>query len=265
MSKLYLVKLGGSVITDINKPNAARLATIDRLMEEIKRGQGNNRIILGHGAGSFGHVVAHRFKVNDGIKGKGGRKGAVLTQFSASALHSIVMDRAIRAGVYALSFSPSTGVISKNKRIISWDVSPIRKVLEYGFLPIGYGDLVIDSGQGFSVASTEEIMRYLAMRLRPDKIIVGTDVDGVFTADPKSDRSAKLISRINSSNIGEVLDMVGGSKKIDVTGGMRGKLEHLYRISRQTSIPCQIVNADRKGALYAALKGKKIGTEITAR
>ncbi len=265
MKRLYLVKLGGSVITDIKHPNIARTIVIDRLMSEVKRALKTNDIILGHGAGSFGHVIAHKFKVIEGLRNRNSRRGAALTQFSASELHAIVMRRALKAGIPALSFSPSTGVISRKRRIISWDVKPIRKVLDYGFVPIGYGDLVIDEAQGVSVASTEEIIRHLAMKLKPDRIIVGTDVDGIFTADPKSDRNARLIKRVDSHNIKEVLKMVGGSKKIDVTGGMKGKLEHLYSISKETGTVCQIVNASRKGVLYSALTGEKTGTIISAK
>ncbi len=265
MKKLYLVKLGGSVITDIDHPNIARLTVIDRLMGEVKRAQRKNEIILGHGAGSFGHVVAHRFSIVEGLRNSSSRRGAAMTQFSASELHAIVMKRALKAGIPALSFSPSTGVIARKRKIVSWDVTPIRKVLDYGFIPIGYGDLVIDEAQGVSVASTEEIIRHLATKLKPDRIIVGTDVDGIFTADPKSDSSASLIKRINSSNIKAVLKMVGGSKKIDVTGGMKGKLEHLYNIAKETGTVCQIVNASRKGVLYKALSGKNLGTTISAR
>lgn len=264
MRQLCLVKLGGSVITDIARPDSARIPTIDRLMGEVRRSQKGRDIILGHGAGSFGHVVAHKFRVNDGITGAGGRRGAALTQFSASQLHAIVMERALRAGMPALSFSASTGAIARSKRIASWDISPIRKALEYGFLPIGYGDVVIDSVQGFSVASTEEIMRYLAVRLKPSRIIVGTDVAGVFTADPKRDRDAELIPRIGRKNIAEALKRVGGSGKVDVTGGMRSKLDHLYQISRETGAICQIVDANRKGALASAIAGGSAGTIIDA-
>ncbi len=54
MKRLYLVKLGGSVRTDIKHPNIARTIVIDRLMSEVKRALKTNDIILGHGAGSFG-------------------------------------------------------------------------------------------------------------------------------------------------------------------------------------------------------------------
>lgn len=265
MGPLYLIKLGGSVITDISRQNTARTDVINRLFYEIRSASGECRVVLGHGAGSFGHVIAHKFKVNEGINGSFGRRSAVETQFSASELHSIVMTRAVMEGIDALSFSPSTGVIAREGKIVSWDTSPISKALEFGFIPIVYGDLVIDSARGFSVASTEEVIRYLSTKLSPQKIIVGTDVDGVFTADPKSDKSAKLIPKITKDNISKVLDSVGGSSKVDVTGGMKSKLEYLFDISKSAGIPCQIINASTPGVLQKALEGEKVGTEISAK
>jgi isopentenyl phosphate kinase len=241
------------------------MRVIDRLMEEVKGAWGANRIILGHGSGSFAHLPAHKFRVNDGLRNKNSVKGAAITQFSASELHAIVMGRALKAGMPALSFSPSSGVIARRGRVISWDIAPIKKALDYGFLPIGYGDVVIDDAHGVSVASTEEILGYLARKLNPHRIIVGTDVDGIFTSDPKIDKAAKLIRRVDSENIREVLKTVGGSRKVDVTGGMKSKLEHVYNMSRETGTICQIMNANREGELYRSLTGNESGTIIDAR
>ncbi len=55
----------------------------------------------------------------------------------------------------------------------------------------------------------------------------------------------------------------GDSRKIDVTGGMRSKVEYLYNISKETGAECQIINISSKGRLHDALLEKKvIGTII---
>jgi isopentenyl phosphate kinase len=62
LSELVLLKLGGSVITDKTRPFTARLDVIERLAAEIKNAltdRGDDlRLIIGHGAGSFGHEAA---------------------------------------------------------------------------------------------------------------------------------------------------------------------------------------------------------------
>ena len=70
MSELVLLKLGGSVITDKSQPFTAREDTIRRLGREIRQAledQPNLRLVLGHGSGSFGHVVAQNYRTREGI------------------------------------------------------------------------------------------------------------------------------------------------------------------------------------------------------
>jgi isopentenyl phosphate kinase len=60
MSGLHIVKIGGSIITDKTKPLTFKKAVVKRLAREIK--ESNEEIILVHGAGSFGHIFADRYK-----------------------------------------------------------------------------------------------------------------------------------------------------------------------------------------------------------
>ena len=60
-----LLKLGGSVITDKTQPFTARTDVIERLAREIKNAldeRGDDlQLIIGHGAGSFGHPLAEKY------------------------------------------------------------------------------------------------------------------------------------------------------------------------------------------------------------
>ncbi len=265
MKKLYIVKLGGSVITQTSVPGRSRPATISRLFDELRDNLNGKQVILGHGAGSFAHVPAKKFRVSEGLVNKESSRGAAITQYSASQLHQIVMRKALDAGLCPVSFSPSASATANAGRITTWDINPLRLAIKNGFLPITHGDVVMDKAQGVSVASTEEVFRYLAARFRPYCIITATDVDGIFTSDPKTDDAAELIPEVNSDNISEMLKLAKGSQKTDVTGGMRGKLEHLYLIARQTGTHCLILNANEKGRLGMALSGRKVrGTLIRA-
>ena len=70
LSELILLKLGGSVITDKTQPFTARLDVIERLAAEIKAAldeRGDDlQLIVGHGAGSFGHEVAAKYQTHKG-------------------------------------------------------------------------------------------------------------------------------------------------------------------------------------------------------
>ena len=67
MKKLLLIKLGGSLITDKDKPFTARVDSIQRLAEEIQDIRTHHpdyKLIIAHGSGSFGHYAAEK-KPND--------------------------------------------------------------------------------------------------------------------------------------------------------------------------------------------------------
>lgn len=265
MKKLILIKIGGSVITEIHKPNTAKMKEIRRLLSEIKRAGEAYKIILGHGGGSFPHIPALKYKTHLGIINKTSLIGAYLTQYAASTLDRIVLNQARSVGLKPLSFSPSAGALTKSGRIISWDVRNMFHALRNGFLPVTYGDVTIDVKQGVAIVSTEEILRHIATKVRPEKVIIGGDTEGVFTSDPKTDRNARLIREIDKSNIEIAMRGAGATTKIDVTGGMRSKLKYAYEISKTAETTCQIINAAVPGRLYSAIRGENvIGTTVTA-
>ncbi len=263
--ELFMIKIGGSAITDITKENTAKKEVIERILNEIKPSLKNKKIIIGHGSGSFAHIPAHKYKINQGLVAADSIFGASVTQNAAAMLNRIVVECAINMGLTPFSFAPSSGAVSNNGKIEKWDITPILKAVELGFLPITYGDVIIDNSKGVSIGSTEEIFRHIAIHSKPKKIIIGTDVDGIFDSDPKINPEAKLIDNVNKKNIIDVLEGAGSSRKIDVTGGMKSKVNYLYNISKETGASCQIINISVKGRLKDVLEGKEvIGTVIDA-
>ncbi len=263
MKDLCLVKLGGSIITDTSMPNTAKPKEIKRLVNEIKQ-SGKTNIVIGHGSGSFGHVPAKKYRIQEGITSRSSMKGASITQYAAAELHMLILKELVSNNVNALSFRPSSGMARKGK-MYAWDISPMEKAIKKGFVPLTMGDLVIDSAKGITIISTEGVFEYIASKLKPSRIIVAGDTDGVFTANPKVDKMAKLIPKISSKNIRQAMKGAGASLKTDVTGGMATKLSYLYSISKKYGTTCQIINATVPGRLQSALSGKKAkGTIIKA-
>lgn len=262
--QLYFLKIGGSIITEVNRPRVARKAIMRRIFIEIKQaiGRGNFDLIIGHGGGSFPHVTADRYKVNEGIINASSRKGAALTALVARELDSIFVNEGLRLGLDLFPFSPSSFGIWDGKAAKSGTVEPIREALRRGMLPVIYGDVVINMDKGVSIASTERVFELLAKKLKPDKIIIATDVDGVFDKDPKKFREAKLIRSINSGNISHVLKLAGHSNKVDVTGGMHTKLAVIYRLVSNARAQGIITNGLKKNRIRDALLGR-VGEKAT--
>lgn len=140
-----------------------------------------------------------------------------------------------------------------------FDISYLWKLgkvlLEEGKILSTYGD-VLKSGK---IISGDDLVALLADVWRADKIIVATDVDGVFTKNPKIYKDAELIKRLSNEKDDRVEYTINS---IDVTGGMISKVEKLKRAAKR-GIKCQIINGLKEGNIKAALLGdESIGTLI---
>ena len=267
MENLMIIKIGGSILTDKTKPFTANMDVISRIAKEIheaRTAKKELRLLVGHGGGSFPHVPAKEYKVKEGVTSEKTVKGISLVQDAAARLNRIVVDALIKAGENAISVQPSAGAIMKNGKISQWFTEPMLQMLKHNLLPVFYGDVIIDADKGCTIASTEVLINFLVNPFKPKRLIIAGDVDGVFTADPHSDKSAKLIPFITPKNFNEIKGYLGGAAGIDVTGGMLHKIEELLELAKQ-GFESEIVNAGKPGYLKQALLGEKgIGTIIRA-
>jgi len=251
----YFVKLGGSIITDTTKPYTARRYIIRRLLKEIKSAMDKKKfnLIIGHGGGSFPHIPAHKYKVNEGLVYDFSKKGAIITHLVAQKLNEIIINEGIKLGINLFPFAPSSFLLWKEDQALNSYTDHIKEAMINGFIPLVYGDVVIDNKKGVAIASTENVFESLSRNLDVNKIILATDVDGIFDSDPKTNEDAKLIKEVSSKNLDEVIKGAGGSHKIDVTGGMYSKVLLLHKIIENKKCVGIITNGNREGAVRQAL------------
>lgn len=261
---LIILKIGGSVITDkFSKKPVVNFENLKRISKEIASVYNFQKIslILIHGAGSFGHLIVKKTGIDKGIKNKKQLNAFAETQRLQNKLNCIIAKELIKKGLPAFPFQASVGAIMKKGRLIKMDLSVIKGLLKLNIIPVLYGVPAYDTQQGCSILSGDQIAPYLAKKLKAKKIIMASDVDGVFTADPKKDKNAKQIKEINRKNFNEVRKMLGGSTSVDVTGGMLGKVLELIKIAK-TGMLIQIINATKKDNIKKAFLGKRVGTII---
>jgi len=257
--EIVLVKLGGSVITDKSRPFNERRDVIARLTEEMhsSRVRMGIRLIVGHGGGSYPHVPAKKYRTHLGLIDDDSLTGVALVQDAASRLNKIVVGSLLQAGEPAVSIQPSSAAVAKDSKIVSWDLSALKLMLEAGLVPVPYGDVGMDLAKGVCILSTEEIFRYLSVELKPSRVIVGSDVDGVYDEDPQKNARAKKIPLITLENAVEVLPSLGGANTVDVTGGMRSKVLTLLELVREVDVECEVLNLLVPGNLEDALNGER--------
>ncbi|AXV38879.1 isopentenyl phosphate kinase [Methanobacterium sp. BAmetb5] len=262
---MIILKLGGSVITrkDATKPTLDPV-NLDRIAGEIAQAKVEKLIII-HGAGSFGHLHARKYSIGspittpDQLREK--RMGFTLTQNSVKNLNHFVCHYLLNHQIPAVAVPPSSFITSRGKRIESANLEMVEKYLEMGMVPVLYGDVVLDAEEDLKMAviSGDQLVSYLSAKLKPERIILGSDVDGIFDRDPKKHPQAQLLEMVQSL---EDLQFLEGAQTVDVTGGMAGKLAELLELAEK-GIESELINVGCEGLLENALKGEKVrGTII---
>lgn len=260
MNELVFCKLGGSVITDKRHAFAARPRMMSRLAGEIRSASQDDPglgLVLGHGSGSFGHVVAARYAVHQGIGDGEDWWGFAETAAVAARLNQLVTDSLIEAGNPVMSIQPSASARCRSGTLDWIETRPILEALRRKLVPLVYGDVAFDVDQGCTIVSTEAIFVYLAAELHPTRIVLVGEVDGVYDRDPLADPSAHQIALITPHTYPEIQARLGDSHAVDVTGGMLNKVSEMVQLvadghTRQV----HLISGQRKGALLRALLGK---------
>ncbi len=264
MPDVVLVKLGGSLITDKRRENHARHDVIERLAGEIATAARRmpERLVIGHGSGSFGHVAADRHGLGRGPVDDG-LAGVAETQDCAARLHRLVVEKLLGAGVDTFSWAPSSALTAAAGHPQSGSLEPLRRVLELGMVPVTYGDVVADHEWGASICSTETVFRFVVDDLRSHRFDVRRllwmgETGGIY------DHEGRTIPRVDDDNYGEVLGLIGDPAGTDVTGGMVLRLETARSFAR-LGIESRILDGRAPGRLEAALAGDEVpGTVVAA-
>ena len=264
MPGLYIIKLGGSVITEkegnrfeVKEEEIARIAT------EVKKAMDEEgfQLIVVHGAGPFGHTNVKEFGIENGVYSERHKQGLEKTIKDCNYLDSVVVEKLREQGIEAVAFNPWELIEARERKIVRFEITGIEKALGEGKVPVLYGQMVKDEAVNASPLSGDSIIAFLTKKLKPEKVLLGTDVAGIFTADPKRVKEAKRIELVDENNFEEILEKVEESAAVDVTGGMKGKLMKLREQLKGTT--ALIFDAKEKGNFYRALKGEKVeGTTI---
>jgi isopentenyl phosphate kinase len=230
MSELVFLKLGGSLLTDKTRPQALRRDVLTRLAGEIAEAleaRPDLRLLLGHGSGSFGHVAARQHGTRAGVRTAAQWRGYAEVSYVASELNRFVVDALRLVGVPALRIQPSASAVCYDGELHFLAERPVGAALENGLTPVVHGDVSLDEVRGGTIISTEEIFAYLAPRFRPARIILVGEVEGVLTADPASGIRGDLVEMISPATAPGLLQALGGSRGVDVTGGMSAKVSEM--------------------------------------
>ena len=136
------------------------------------------------------------------------------------------------------------------------------KLLEFKALPIiNENDTV--ATEEIKVGDNDTLSAMVAVNVSADLLILLSDIDGLFTADPHTDPNAKLISVVSEIN-DDILALGGDEGSAFGTGGMRTKL-HAAQICTEKNCDMIIANGEKPDILYDIVDGKAEGTRFINR
>ena len=263
---MIILKLGGSILTKKDSKNPEiHHENLKRIASEIKKSLSinNKQLIIVHGAGSFGHPPAKKYNIGKEFNIEEyplKRIGFSKTQNAVKRLNMEMCEVFLENDLPVISIQPSTFITTSNGRINKGNLDIIKKYLNEGFIPVLYGDVVLDENLKIAVLSGDQIIQYLATNIDSEKIILGTDVDGVYNKNPKTNDDAIFFEKFTSL---DDLDSFDSTTNIDVTGGMVGKIKELLKLA-DLGIESTIININKKDLLYKTLENEKTkGTIIS--
>ncbi|MDR1404794.1 MAG: isopentenyl phosphate kinase family protein [Candidatus Methanoplasma sp.] len=249
---MILIKLGGSIITDKSQYRTFNRYAVSRLCGEIKNS--GESVLMVHGAGSFGHILAKKYSLQDGLTDFGQVPAVARVQYDVRELNLMVIKEMLNAGIPAMSVPPGSCFMMDNGKLTVGDSEIIRSALHMSIMPVMFGDVVFDRSTGFGICSGDQIVEVLCRIYSPKKVVFVSDVDGLYDTNPKSNPNSNLLTEVTSEILGRISDE---SSVDDVTGGVRAKAEAMLRMTAAER-DCILVNGSVPGRLYSSLKGERV-------
>ncbi|MGN0334937.1 MAG: glutamate 5-kinase [Lachnospiraceae bacterium] len=135
----------------------------------------------------------------------------------------------------------------------------MKRLLELGALPIiNENDSI--STEEIEIGDNDRLGAIAAKTVGADLLILLTDIDGLYTADPRKDPGGRLISVVEEVTP-EIMHLAGGAGSKQGTGGMATKLI-AAQIATDAGIEMVIANGKRPQILYRIVDGEDVGTRF---
>ncbi len=249
---MILIKLGGSVITDKAEYHKFNKETVARLADEIRRS--GQKVIIVHGAGSFGHVVSKQYNLQRGYETDEQIPAVARVMCDTRELSAMVVEELLAKDIPAVSVPIGSCFVADDGRLVVDNEEPLRRLTDLGIMPVMFGDVLTDRKKGFSIVSGDQVMEYLCQMYNPEKVVFVSDIDGLYDKNPKTEKNARMIGTVTKKKMDEIATV---SNVDDVTGGVRNKMEAMLRMT-DGDRHCYLVNGNAPNRLYNLLKGETV-------
>ena len=249
-----VIKIGTSTLAhSTGHLNIRRVETLCKVLSDIKNA-GHEVILVSSGAIGMGV----------GKLGLLGRPSDIPTKQAAAAVGQCELmytyDKLFSEYNHTVAQLLITGDdVASDKRRGNF-INTMNRLLELQALPILNENDTVSTDE-IVIGDNDTLAAIVATSIGADKLVLLSDIDGLYTADPHTHPEAKLIDHIASISP-EVQALGGGSASNQGTGGMATKLK-AAKMCMDAGCEMVICNGAEPDNLYAVVEGRPVGTRFS--
>ncbi len=251
-----VAKFGTSLLTaGSNRLNMERMTDLVNQLAQL-HSQGIEIVIVTSGA-----IAAGREKLGLTKKAKGVALKQVLASVGQGRLMNIY-ERLFEQHQITVGQALLTKSVLVDRAGYLNTRNTLLASLEMGVIPIiNENDVVaVDEIREARFGDNDNLSAMVVNLIDADLLFILTDIDGLYTADPNRDSSAKLIPLVEKID-DKIESLVSGSTSGLGTGGMVTKIE-AARLATASGVTVVIANGSEKDVLLRVAKGESIGTRF---
>ena len=195
-----------------------------------------------HGAGSYAHPLAKKYKISNGLDGTDEQLEAIVkARKQMRELNQLLCNSVTEAGLDCESIIPSKSMNMNHKNeIIDFPKEKFDEIISIGKIAITFGDIVHKKENNVGILSGDTLLLRLAKLYKPKRTFFVMDYPGVVKGSLDADE-IEIHNKINSKFVNNV-SIHNEEDRPDVTGGLLNKIRCALQISNYSE--CWISGLD---------------------
>ncbi len=256
--KRVVVKIGTSTLTyDTGHVNLRRMERLIKVLAELKN---SGRAIIIVSSGALG-VGLGRMRIRE-------RPGDIPSKQAAAAIGQCelmyIYDKLFSEYNQMVAQVLLTRDVIEDERRKANVVNTFGRLLDFDAIPIvNENDTVAVEEIEATFGENDTLSAIVAELIEADALVILSDIDGLYTADPRRDPDAKLIEEVTEIDA-RIRGAAAGAGSRFGTGGMATKL-HAAEISMNAGVNMAIINRQDPELLYKLFDGERAGTVFYAK
>ncbi|KAB1439586.1 glutamate 5-kinase [Candidatus Galacturonibacter soehngenii] len=251
--KTIVVKVGSSSLIHPETGNL-NLIKLEKLIRELcdLRNQGKDVVLVSSGAIGVGRVAL----------GLNERPNTISLKQACAAVGQAKLMMTYQK-LFA-EYNQNTAQILMTKNTMVNNLSRINakntfdELLSMGVIPVVNENDTVSTYE-MQFGDNDTLSAIVASLIKADVLILLSDINGLYTDDPNTNKHAKFIDCVETIDQ-KLLDMAKGSSGSDVgTGGMATKLQ-AARIATESGTDMIIANGEDMGVIHRIIEGENVGT-----